>query len=134
MLNWNKIKEKINKSNVRWIRLQFCNPFGLIHQLSIPAQEMTKESFVDGFPLDGSSILGFTEIDKSDIILIPDPSTFVILPDYFDSYESDEKNPYISKSARMFANIYQGFDGGRYSRDSRYISEKAEHFARKNGF
>jgi len=36
MLNWNKIKEKINKSNVRWIRLQFCNPFGLIHQLSIP--------------------------------------------------------------------------------------------------
>lgn len=133
MSNFKKINEKIKKFNVKWIRLQFCNPFGLIHQLSIPAQELTNDSFVDGFPLDGSSILGFTEIDKSDIILIPDPSTFVILPDYFDSYKNNE-NSYVSKSARMFANIHLGFDGGRYSRDSRYVSEKAEHFAKKNGF
>ena len=131
--NFKKINEKIKKFNVKWIRLQFCNPFGLIHQLSIPAHELTPESFVDGFPLDGSSILGFTEIDKSDIILIPDPFTFVILPDYFDSYKNNE-NSYISKSARMFANIHLGFDGGRYSRDSRYISEKTVRFAEKNGF
>ena len=133
MSNWKKIIEKISKSKVKWIRLQFCNPFGLIHQLSIPAQELTKESLVDGFPLDGSSIMGFTEIDKSDIILIPDPETFQILPDYFDSYKNNE-NSYISKSARMFANIHLGFDGGRYFKDSRYISEKAEQFAKKIGF
>jgi len=133
MSHWKKLIEKINKSKIKWIRLQFCNPFGLIHQLSIPVQELTKESFVDGFPLDGSSILGFTEIEKSDIILIPDPQTFVILPDYFDSYKND-KNSYVSKSARMFANIHLGFNGGRYLKDSRYISEKAEEFAKKNGF
>ena len=133
MSNYKKIIEKINKSKVKWIRLQFCNPFGLIHQLSIPAQELTKESFVNGFPLDGSSIMGFTEIEKSDIILIPDPQTFVILPDYFDSYNHN-KNSYVSKSARMFANIHLGFNGDRYLKDSRYISEKAEQFAKKNGF
>ena len=118
---------------MKWIRLQFCNPFGLLHQLSVPAEEITKESFINGFPLDGSSILGFTEIDKSDISLVPDSATFAILPDYFDTSTDDGQN-YSSKAARMFANIYQGFDGGRYSRDSRYISEKAEHFAKKNGF
>ncbi len=77
--------------------------------------------------------MGFTEIDKSDIILIPDSLTFVILPDYFDSYKNNE-NSYVSKSARMFANIHLGFGRGRYSRDSRYISEKTERFAKKNGF
>ena len=133
MSNEKKLIEKIKKSKVKWIRLQFCNPFGLIHQLSIPAEEITKESLVKGFPLDGSSILGFTEIDKSDIILIPDPETFLVLPDYFDSYKNNE-NSYISKSARMFANIHLGYGGGRYLKDSRYISEKAEQFAKKTGF
>jgi glutamine synthetase len=127
------IVNQITKLGVKWVRLQFCNPFGLLHQLSVPAEEITKESFVNGFPLDGSSILGFTEIDKSDISLVPDSATFAILPDYFDTSTDDGQN-YSSKAARMFANIYQRFDGDRYSRDSRYISEKAEHFAKKNGF
>ena len=105
----------------------------MLHQLSIPAEEITKESFVNGFPLDGSSILGFTVINKSDILLVPDPSTFTVLPDYFDSIPSDGEN-YSPKAARMFANIYNGFGGGRFSNDSRYIAEKAEQYAKKNGF
>jgi len=109
--------------DIKWVRLQFCNPFGLIHQLSIPAEEITKKSFVNGFPLDGSSILGFTEIDKSDILLVPDPLTFAILPIYFDANPGDGQN-YSSKAARMFANIYNGFGEGRYSRDSRHIAQK----------
>ncbi len=115
------------------IRLQFCNLFGLLHQLSVPAEEITAESFVNGFPLDGSSILGFTEIDKSDILLVPDPATFAILPNFFDANTDDGQN-YSSKSARMFANVYKGFGEGRFSRDSRYIAQKAEQYAKKNGF
>ena len=129
-----KVLEKIKKSKIKWIRLQFCNPFGLLHQLNIPAKEITKDSFSQGFPLDGSSILGFSEIDKSDILLVPDPSTFTILPDYFDTYGGDEKNQYHTKSARMFVNVHKGFDGGPYSRDPRYLAQKAEQFAKKMGF
>ena len=103
---------------MKWGRLQFCNPFGQLHQLSVPAEEITKESFVNGFPLDGSSILGFTEIDKSDVLLVPDPATFTILPDYFDMTEGQN---YPSKAARMFANVYKGFGEGRFSRDSREV-------------
>ena len=34
----------------------------------------------------------------------------------------------------MFGNIYNGFGEGRFSRDSRYIAQKADQFAKKNGF
>ena len=129
-----QIIEQITKSKVKWIRLQFCNPFGLLHQLSVPAKEITKESFVKGFPLDGSSVQGFTDINKSDILLVPDPDTFVILPDYFDVSASDETNQYRPKSARMFANVNNGFDGGPYPRDPRYLAKNAEEFAKKMGF
>jgi len=128
-----KVLEKIKKSQVKWIRLQFCNPFGLFHQLSIPSEAITEESFVKGFPIDGSSILGFTEIDKTDILLIPDSTTFAILPDYFDTNINNGQN-YLAKAGRMFGNIYNGFGEGRFSRDSRYIAQKADQFAKKNGF
>ena len=126
------ILNKIQKSGIKWVRLQFSNPFGMIHQLSVPAEEINEDSFVNGLPLDGSSILGFTNINKSDIILIPDPTTFVVLPEYFDTFSQDQYFP--TKSARMFADIYKGFGEGRYSRDSRHIAKKAELFAKKNGF
>lgn len=129
-----KVLEKIKKSKIRWIRLQFCNPFGLLHQLNIPAKEITKESFVNGFPLDGSSILGFSEIDKSDILLVPDPSTFTVLPDYFDSFGSNGGSQYHTKSARMFVNVNNGLDGGPFPRDPRYLAQKTEKFAKKMGF
>ena len=112
---------------MKWIRLQFCNPFGLLHQLSVPSEEITKDSFVKGFPLDGSSILGCTPINKSDMLLIPDPDTFAILPDYFDTYHDNEnaKNQYTSKAARMLVDIQVGFSGKRFSRDSRLVAQKA---------
>ena len=127
------IVNQIKKLGVKWVRLQFCNPFGLLHQLSVPAEEITKESFVNGFPLDGSSILGFTEIDKSDILLVPDSATFAILPDYFDTHTDNGQN-YSSKAGRIFVNIYTGLGEGRFSRDSRYIAQKADQFPKKNGF
>ncbi len=126
------ILDQIKKSKIKWIRLQFCNPFGLLHQLSVSSEEITAESFVNGFPLDGSSIVGFTDIEKSDIIIVPDPSTFVILPDFFDTGYGEPI--YVSKAARMFAFIQQGYNEEKFSRDSRFIAKKAEDFAKKSGF
>ena len=123
------VLDQIKKSKTKWIRLQFCNPFGLLHQLSVPSEEITAESFVNGFPLDGSSIVGFTDIERSDIIIVPDPSTFGILPDFFDT--SHGEPIYVSKAARMFAFIQQGYSEEKFSRDSRLIAKKAEDFAKK---
>ena len=132
-MSFSKLLQQIKQSKVKWIRLQFCNPFGLLHQLSIPADEINKESLVNGFPLDGSSIVGFSSIESSDIILIPEPATFAILPDFFDT-DHREQEHYLSKSARMFAKVQNGFGGGQLLQDSRYIASEAEKFAKKSGF
>ena len=100
-----KVLDAIKKSDVKWIRIQFCNPFGVLHQLSVPSEEITKESFVKGFPLDGSSILGCTPINQSDMILIPDPATFDILPDYFDKYHGNEN--YQGANTRLGPVVFQ---------------------------
>ncbi len=55
------------------------------------------------------------------------------MPDYFDAHTDNGQN-YSSKAGRMFVNIYKGFGEGRFSRDSRYIAQKADQFAKKNGF
>ena len=82
-MSFTKLLQQIKKNKIKWIRLQFCNPFGLLYQLSVPADEINKETEINGFPLDGSSIVGFSNIESSDIILIPEPATFAILPEFF---------------------------------------------------
>ena len=74
---------ELKRSGIKWVRLNFCDPFGFLHQISVNSTEITEEAFKDGLPrLDGSSIKGFKEIYESDMLLKPDPSTFAILPDY----------------------------------------------------
>jgi glutamine synthetase len=102
-----------------------------MHQLSVSSNEITKESFIHGFPLDASSITGFGEIQRSDLILVPDQSTFQILPDFFDS--DHEEPAYVSKAARMFAFVQNGYEKKEFSHDSRSIAKKAEDFAKKAG-
>ena len=98
--------------------MNFCDPFGFLQQISVHSDEITEEAFRNGIPrLDGISIKGFKEIEESDMILKPDPSTFAILPNYFDKDYHNKDNTYTSRGGRMFVDIYEGFNGTRYTRE-----------------
>src|ERR671913_2584577 len=129
------VVNKLSESNIKWVRLNFCDPFGFLQQISVTSKEITEETFKKGLPrLDGSSIKGFKEIHESDMILKPDPSTFSILPNYFDKDHHNKDNTYASRGARMFVDIYEGFNNTRYSRDPRFIAQKADQIAKNKGF
>ena len=80
------VVNELKRSGIKWLRLNFCDPFGFLHQISVNRTEITEDAFKQGLPrLDGSSIKGFKEIYESDMLLKPDPSTFAILPEYFEN-------------------------------------------------
>jgi len=76
-----EVFSKIQHEDVKFIDLQFTGLTGRFHHTTISALTFTSQEMKDGLPkLDGSSIVGFTSIDDSDLILKPDPNTYAIIP------------------------------------------------------
>ncbi len=69
----------VEEQNVKFIRLQFTDIFGVLKNIAIPAEQLPKA--LDGeIQFDGSSIEGFVRIEESDMNLKPDLDTFVTFP------------------------------------------------------
>lgn len=69
----------VEEQDVRFIRLQFTDIFGILKNVAIVASEL--ETVLEkGCMFDGSSIDGFVRIEESDMLLMPDPATFAIFP------------------------------------------------------
>ena len=76
-----EVFSRIKHEGIKFIDLQFTGLTGRFHHTTISADTFTPQQMEDGLPkLDGSSIVGFTDIADSDLILKPDPSTFAIIP------------------------------------------------------
>jgi glutamine synthetase len=73
------VLEAVVENDVKFIRTQFTDTMGIIKSWAIPSEDLD-EAFDEGVMFDGSSIEGFTRIEESDMMLMPDPSTFRILP------------------------------------------------------
>lgn len=115
----------IEKDKVRFIDLQFTDLSGRLQHVTIPSRTLDEDSFNTGVPkLDGSSIRGFAEIYESDLLLVPDPTTYAILPWYGEEI----------KTARLLCDVYRGFGGGQLSWNPRAIAKKAEEELTKMGY
>ncbi|MFH1638854.1 MAG: glutamine synthetase family protein [Chloroflexota bacterium] len=65
--------------DVKFIWLWFTDILGFLKNLAIDINEL-EGALTDGIGIDGSSIEGFCRIDESDMIALPDPDTFTLLP------------------------------------------------------
>ncbi len=73
------IKETIEKKNVDLLHLQFVDIEGSLKNVTVTAEKI--DDVVEGKTMfDGSSITGFSTINKSDLYLQPDLNTFAVLP------------------------------------------------------
>ena len=73
------ILAKCEEHNVHFLRLQFTDIDGIIKNVEVPESQFEKA--LDGRVMfDGSSIEGFTRIEESDMVLIPDLETFAVFP------------------------------------------------------
>ncbi|MDO8642618.1 MAG: type I glutamate--ammonia ligase [Candidatus Woesearchaeota archaeon] len=114
------VLQKIKNENLDMVDVKFVDLHGIWQHFSIPATELSEDTFENGLGFDGSSIRGFQEINESDMLLMPDPSTAFT-------------DPFSSKTISLICTIKDPVTKEKYSRDPRYIAEKAAEHLKKTG-
>ncbi|MDD5216695.1 MAG: type I glutamate--ammonia ligase [Candidatus Omnitrophica bacterium] len=121
-----EVKRFIQKNKIQIIDFKFNDLPGMWQHFSIPAavlvdyEKVEKSIWSEGVGFDGSSIRGFKQIQESDMLLMPDPTTAVIDPVC--------QVPTLS----LICDIYDPITKEPYSRDPRFIARKAEEYLKKS--
>src|ERR1051325_1761371 len=110
----NTVLEFAKTSGAKILDLRFTDLPGLWQHVSYPINQLTEDSFEEGFGMDGSSIRGWAAINESDMLLIPDPSSYMM-------------DPFTEiPTLVMICDVIDPVTKQRYDRDPRYIARKAE--------
>ncbi len=116
------VMKMIAENDIKMVDVKFTDLFGQWHHFSMPVEEFSAEgSFEEGMGFDGSSIRGFQSIETSDMILLADPSTAVVDPIC--------ALPTLS----MVCNVFDPLTKEPYSRDPRYVAQKAFNYVSETG-
>jgi len=103
------VLREADEAEVKFIKLWFTDVVGRLKSFAITREELD-DALDHGMGFDGSSVTGFNAIEESDMIAMPDPSTFRMLP-----RQSGERSV-----ARMFCDVRTP-DGEPYEADSRHV-------------
>ena len=116
------VVRQIQEKEIKFVRLQFSDINGLTKNLEVNSKNI-ENIFEDGQSFDGSSITGYRPIEESDMVLMPDPSTYAVLP-----WRSREKI-----TCRLICDIYTP-ENERFEGDPRYVLERAIGKAENAGY
>ena len=116
MANESRLVRKLMEDNdCDELDIKFADVPGTWQHVSLPINEVDDALFVRGTGFDGSSIRGFQVINESDMLLIPDPDTAVV-------------DSFMDRTVSVIANVRDPLTGEAYSRDPRYVAQKAEQY------
>jgi glutamine synthetase len=108
----NYVLHTVEERGVRLVRLWFTDVLGNLKSFAISPVEL-ENALEDGMTFDGSSIDGFSRVQESDVLAIPDANTFEVLP------WGDTKTP----EARVFCDIHN-LDGTPFEGDPRQVLKR----------
>src|SRR3989475_3488809 len=108
-----RVHGRIEKEGIEFVLLWFTDIEGHLKSFAVTPSEVG-DALDDGMGFDGSSITGFNAIEESDMVAIPDPETFQLMP-----WKEGE-----TKVARMICDIVTP-DGNPYEGDPRYVLRRA---------
>jgi glutamine synthetase len=117
------VLSRVEAENIEFVRFWFTDIFGQLKSFAVGKDEL-KDAFESGMGFDGSSITGFNRIEESDMIAMPDPSTFKLLP-----WRTGETH----KVGRVFCDVLTP-DGQPYEGDPRFVLQRALARAKDMGF
>ncbi|MGI2852822.1 glutamate--ammonia ligase [Shewanella algae] len=115
------VLQQLQELEVKFVDLRFTDTKGKEQHVSIPTHQVDADFFEDGKMFDGSSIGGWKGINESDMVLMPDPDSFVLDP-------FTEETTALIRCDILEPGTMQGYD-----RDPRSIAKKAEEYLRATG-
>jgi glutamine synthetase len=117
----NDLRQLAKDAGVKIIDLKFVDLPGVWQHFSIPVRDLQDDLFSEGVGFDGSSIRGFQQIHESDMLLIADADTAWVDPTL------------TVPTMNLVCNVLDPVTRKPYSRDPRYIAQKAENYLRSTG-
>ncbi len=115
------VKKLAKESGAKIVDLRFIDLPGVWQHFSIPVEDLDEDLFTEGIGFDGSSIRGFQQIHESDMLLIADADTAVM-------------DPVLSiPTMNIICNVFDPLSRKPYSRDPRYVAQKAEAYLKSTG-
>ena len=108
-----EVLKRIDDEGVEFVLLWFTDIEGHLKSFAVTPSEI-EDALDDGMGFDGSSITGFNAIEESDMVAIPDPDTYQLMP-----WREGE-----TKVGRMICDIVTP-DGKPYEGDPRYVLRRA---------
>lgn len=116
-----EVRQLAKDAGVQIVDLKFVDLPGVWQHFSIPADDLSDDLFTEGIGFDGSSIRGYQLIHESDMLLIADAETAYVDPVL--------QIPTLS----LICNVLDPVTRQHYSRDPRYIAQKAEMYLKGTG-
>jgi len=115
------MRQLATEANAKIVDLKFTDLPGVWQHFSIPVEDLNDELFEEGIGFDGSSVRGFQSIHESDMLLVADPETACL-------------DPVLDvPTLNLICNVLDPVTRQRYSRDPRYVAQKAENYLRTTG-
>src|SRR5919106_2406334 len=121
MADPSKIKEMMEKNDVKYVDFRFTDPRGKWQHLAMHISAVDEEILGEGVMFDGSSIAGWKAINESDMTLMPDLDTAVIDP--FS----------VQSQLILICDVLEPSTGQPYNRDPRTTAKKAEAYLKSAG-
>ncbi|MBE0503688.1 MAG: type I glutamate--ammonia ligase [Desulfuromonadales bacterium] len=116
-----EVVEFAKKHDCKMVDYKFLDFIGIWQHFAQPISMFSEETFEEGIGFDGSSIRGWQPIHNSDMLLLPDPTTAKIDP-----------FPKVS-TLSLICNIIDPFTREGYTRDPRFVAQKAEAYLKSSG-
>ena len=115
------ILKTLSDEDYRFVDIRFTDTKGKEQHVTVPTHEVDEDFFKSGKMFDGSSISGWKDINESDMILMPDPSTGVMDP-FFEE-----------KTYNIRCDIVEPLTGEGYERCPRSVAKRAEAYLNASG-
>jgi glutamine synthetase len=120
------VLQRVDDDGVEFIRFWFTDILGQLKSFAVGKDEL-EGALEEGMGFDGSSITGFNAIEESDMIAMPDPDTYAVLP------WRDDGGTGKGNVARLFCDVLRP-GGEPYVGDPRYVMRRALARMQEMGF